>query len=301
MLRVLFFIENRWAFGSIHHELTKYLHAGGHVSDLVDWARSYTPEEFGMLARYYDRVVTVPGQTWPLTDQFGVPHAKIVVVAHGDADLHHVVATRPTEEIDRFAGYGVISDYLLRLSAELGIKRVPKIVRYGVNCRRFAAPISDKLMVVGYGGIMHRSDNGGVDWKRGNLAREASEDAGLAFNPAGQFHFLAMPQYYREVDAVLVSSSREGFGLPAMEAAAAGRLVISTPVGAFPELASEGAGITAPVDAVAFKDFVTERLNYFKENSAEYARTCQKIQDAVQRFDWEYAIDDWIALFSQGR
>src|ERR1700686_1369057 len=119
-------------------------------------------------------------------------------------------------------------------------RRIPKVIKYGVNYRRFFTPVSSELKIVGYGGSIHRADHTGVDWKRGVLAREATEAAGLVFTPSGQFHFLAMPRYYARVDAVLVTSLREGFGLPAIEAAAAGRLVISTPVGGFPYLVSKG-------------------------------------------------------------
>lgn len=299
MKRALLFIGTGWAFGSVHYELTKYLHARGIVCDVLDWSKGYTREEFAMLAGYYDCIYGVPGETWPLTDTYGVPHEKIVVVAHGEYDLHHFLQTRPREEILKFAGYGVLSEFLLNLSQDLGIPRVPKIVRYGVNYKRFFMPIASELKVVGYGGSMHRADETGVDWKRGVLAREATEAADLDFKPAGSFHFLAMPRYYSQVDAVLVTSLREGFGLPAIEAAAAGRLVISTPVGGFPHMASIGAGIVAPLDSNEFTAFVAETLKYYKNNSSVYVEACRKIQASAAALDWDYVVDDWIALLSR--
>jgi glycosyltransferase involved in cell wall biosynthesis len=293
---VLFFIGVGWAFGSVHSELVKYLHSRGVVSDILDWGRGYKRDEVSMMGEYYDCVVGVPGETWPLTDNYGISHEKIVVIAHGDYDLRHALDTRPAEEFDRFAGYAVISEYLLRLSAKLGIRRIPKVVKYGVNYRRFFTSVSPELKVVGYGGSMYREDHLGIDWKRGILAQQATEAAGLAFVPAGQFHFLAMPQYYKHVDAVLVASSSEGFGLPAMEAAAAGRLVISTPVGGFPYLASLGGGISAPIEPEEYKIFVTEQLKYYRDHSEKYRDMCREIQCASQQFDWEYTIDDWINL-----
>jgi hypothetical protein len=300
MMRVLFYIGVGWAFGSVHSELVKYLHSRGVVADILDWGRVYNRQEIAMMAEYYDYIVGVPGETWPLTDNHGVPHKKIIVVAHGEYDLEHALKTRPLEEFDRFAEYAVISELLLQQSADFGIQRVPRIVKYGVNCRRFFRPVSSELKVVGYGGSMHRADSAGTDWKRGVLAREATEAAGLVFAPAGQFHFLAMAQYYGQVDALLVTSSREGFGLPAMEGAAAGRLVISTPVGGFPYQASRGAGITAPVDANEYKRFVIQKLRYYHDHPAEYVEICKKIQVAAKQLDWDCVVDDWIALFSNG-
>jgi glycosyltransferase involved in cell wall biosynthesis len=200
--------------------------------------------------------------------------------------------------MDKFAGYAVLSDYLRGVSTELGIQRIPRVVRLGVNFHRFYAPVSTELKIVGYGGSMFRDDNGGVDLKRGSLVKQATENAGLAFNPSGKFHFLAMPEYYRHVDAVIVSSSREGYGLPAMEAAAAGRLVISTSVGAFTDQASLGAGILAPNDPEGFVEFVTEKLIEFKFNANSYFETCVAIQSAARRLDWQFVTDEWIDLLT---
>lgn len=296
--RVLFFIGMGWAFGTVHSELARFLNARGVICDLLDWSKVYKREEMQMMADYYDYIYGVPGETWPLTDNYGIPHEKIIVVAHGDYDIHHALEKRPREELDKFAGYAVISDYLRQLSMNLGIQRIPKIVRYGINYRRFLAPVPTELKTVGYGGSMFRDDCGGIDWKRGVLAKEATEAAGLAFTPAGQFHFLAMPRYYRSVDAVVVSSSREGYGLPAMEAAAAGRLVISTPVGGFPDQAARGGGIVAPVEAAPFKEFVTEKLVYYKDHPTEHFEMCKDIQAAARLLDWDYVLDEWIELFS---
>jgi len=297
--RVLCFVGMGWAFGTLHTELSKFMHARGVICDLLDWSRIYSRDEIQMMSRSYDYIYSVTGEAWPLTDSYGIPHEKIIVVAHGDYDIHHALETRPLEEFDRFAGYGVVSGYLRDLSAQLGVKRVPTIVRLGINYRRFLSPVAEALRVVGYGGSMFRDNNGGVDWKRGNLAKQATESAGLVFNPAGEFHFLAMPQYYRSVDAVVVSSSREGYGLPAMEAAAAGRLVISTPVGGFPQQASYGAGIVAPIEADDFTTFVTEKLAYFKNRPREYFEICSETQAAARRLDWEYVLDEWIELFAR--
>ncbi len=159
------------------------MHSRGHICDILDWGRIYKREEMAMMAEYYDCIYGVPGETWPLTDNHGIPHEKIVVVAHGEYDLHHFVDTRPAEEIERFAGYAVISDLLAQQSADIGIRRVPKVVKYGVNYRRLMTTRPSELKVVGYGGSMHRNDHQGLDWKRGNLAQQATEMAGLVFGP----------------------------------------------------------------------------------------------------------------------
>jgi glycosyltransferase involved in cell wall biosynthesis len=100
------------------------------------------------------------------------------------------------------------------------------------------------------------------------------------------------------VDAILVTSTSEGFGLTALEAAAAGRLCISTPVGYFPQLASSGAGIAAPLDAADYRRFASDTLRNYKDNPAAYKDKCIAIQHAARQFDWEQVIGDWVALLS---
>jgi glycosyltransferase involved in cell wall biosynthesis len=295
--RVLFYVQTTWAFGAVHFELSKYLHSRGLIADVLDWGRNYTIDEVRMLADYYDYIVTIPGYGMGLVDTFGLPHEKIMIVAHGEPGLRLALRKRPREEFDRFAGYAVVSEFVRRLSAELGIRRVPKVVRVGINYRRFLSPVSSALHIVGYGGMIRR-DEDGDDIKRGFLVREAAEAAGLMFKPAGQLNFLAMPTYYGQVDAVLVSSSTEGFGLAALEGGAAGRLVISTPVGYFPHMASRGMGIMAPLDPNEYKKFTIEKLRYYEENPAAYVETCKATQKAAKQFDWEYVVDDWIEFFS---
>jgi hypothetical protein len=81
-----------------------------------------------------------------------------------------------------------------------------------------------------------------------------------------------------------------------MEAAAAGRLVIGTPVGHFPLKVTQGGGILAPIEAEKYKAFAATTLRYYKENPAAYVDTCRAIQEAARNFDWQYTIEDWVDL-----
>jgi glycosyltransferase involved in cell wall biosynthesis len=143
----------------------------------------------------------------------------------------------------------------------------------------------------------------GVEWKRGALAEAAAAAAGLAFKVAGstgqQTSFHDMPEFYRSVGAVVTSSISEAAQLPVMEAAAAGRLVIGTPVGHFPRKAYEGAGIMAPVEAAKFVSFTAETLRYYAQNPAAYVEKCHEIQQAARLSDWKYHIQDWMDVIEQ--
>jgi predicted O-methyltransferase YrrM len=145
----------------------------------------------------------------------------------------------------------------------------------------------------------------GVEWKRGELAEAAAREAGLTFKVAGstgnQIPFHDMPEFYRTVDAVLTSSISEAAQLPVMEAAAAGRLVIGTPVGHFPRKAYQGGGILAPIEADKFKVFAAETLRYYKEHPSAYVDKCHVIQDAARAFDWQHSIGEWVELIETAR
>src|SRR5260370_14292748 len=180
-----------------------------------------------------------------------------------------------------------------------GVFRVPKVVSLGINFAEFYSKISERLATVGYASSMSVTTYG-VEWKRGALAEAAAREAGLEFRVAGstanQASFHDMPEFYRSVDAVLTSSISESGPLPVMEAAAAGRLVIGTPVGHFPRKAYEGGGILPPIVAGKFKAFTVETLRYYKDNPAAYRDKCHEIQEAARKFDWKYKIDEWVEL-----
>ncbi len=174
----------------------------------------------------------------------------------------------------------------------------------GVNFSEFYSDISDRLTTVGYGSSMSAKTYG-IEWKRGTLAEAAAREAGLAFKVAGstgnQTSFHDMPDFYRSVDALVTSSISEAAQLPVMEAAAAGRLVIGTPVGHFPLKAYQGGGIIAPIEAEKFKAFTAATLRYYKENPAAYIDKCRAIQEAARKFDWQYSIDEWVELIETAK
>src|SRR5262249_39672964 len=144
----------------------------------------------------------------------------------------------------------------------------------------------------------------GIEWKRGHLAEAAARQADLPFKVAGatpnQLSFHDMPDFYQSVDAVLTSSVSEAAPLPVMEAAAAGRLVIGTPVGHFPLKAYQGAGILAPIEADKFVAFVAATLLHYKRDPAAYVTKCLAMQESARQSDWQYCIDEWIGFIQAG-
>jgi glycosyltransferase involved in cell wall biosynthesis len=190
----------------------------------------------------------------------------------------------------------VVSEWLAEQSVATGITRKPVVTPVGINYDSFYTKPSDKLKTVGFAGA---TDNVHREIKRYWLAEQAALDAGLEFKLEQGYHnsYATMPGYYKTVDALVVASTEEGAGLPALEASAACRLVISTPVGIWKSQAGTS-GHTVPVDKIEFVKQTVELLNFYKNNPAEYLEKCLSTQQHASQYDWSKVIHHWIALLS---
>ena len=298
MKRVLFYTQNRWAFGSIHHALCKELYQHGIYANLLDWMQHYSMEELALIDRTYDIIVTNPEAVELYLAKWGFDRKKIVVIAHAQWDLLKAQAEGGTEFLSEVRNYAVISDVLARKSAEIGIARTPKITPLGIHTDMFSADIAPALRTVGYAGAPTGANFAGVDIKRGHLVETAVSGVdGLTLQTHGFYNHLCMPAYYKLIDGLVVSSSEEAGGLPAMEAAAAGRLVIGTPVGYFEHNGDQGGGITVPVEPEAFVAKTQEHLAYYRDNPVQYRLKCESIQQyARDNYDWSKVIDAWLEV-----
>jgi len=301
--KILIYGYSKWSHGRVYYDLSKYLHRRGYIVDTLDWRVSHA-EYFSKLAKYYDFFMTSLDGAPSLLDDYAVSGDRIIAVSHGEFDIRMLVEQKGVEIFDKFASYGVLSEFLFCASLTRGVPRPPMVASLGIDYSEFYSDISERLVQVGYAGSMSLKTYG-IELKRGELAEAAAQEAGLPFRVAGsmanQIRFQDMPGFYREVDAVLSASISEGAGLPTMEAAAAGRLVIATPVGHFSRKAYEGGGIIAPVEAEKFKAFTGATLRYYKDNPAAYRDKCRIIQEAARKFDWQYSIGEWIELIEAPR
>ena len=296
--KLLIYGYTKWSHGRVYYDLCKQLHRRGYIVDVLDWQGSHTGYVNQILS-YYDLCMTALDGVRTLVDTYGVPYDKIIALSHHEFDMRMLIEQKGIEVFEKFANYGVVSEYLYSASLMRGVPRAPMVAALGINFSDFYAEIPEGLATVGYAGSMS-VNTFGVEWKRGELAEASAREAGLAFKVAGwtgnQISFHDMPDFYRTADAVLATSISEGAGLPVMEAAAAGRLVIGTPVGHFPLKAYQGGGILAPIEAEKFKAFTIATLKYYKDNSASFQDKCRAIQEAARKFDWQYSIGDWIDL-----
>jgi glycosyltransferase involved in cell wall biosynthesis/predicted O-methyltransferase YrrM len=296
--KVLIYGYPQWSHGRVYYDLSKQLHRRGYIVDIINWQENHHAY-IADLIQFYDLFMTALDGVRILADGYGVPYDRIIALSHSELDIKMLIEQKDVEVFDRFASYGVISEFVYCASLIKGVQRVPQVVSPGINFTEFYSKISECLSTVGYASSMSLKIYD-IECKRGDLAEAAASEAGLEFRVAGsagnQTSFHDMPEFYRSVDAVLTSSISEAGQLPVMEAAAAGRLVIGTPVGHFPRKAYEGGGILAPIEAGKFKAFTVETLRYYRDNPAAYQDKCHAIQEAARKFDWKYTIDDWVEL-----
>jgi glycosyltransferase involved in cell wall biosynthesis len=304
LTKVLFYGYTRRSHGRLYYDLCKRLVKRRYISDILDWQIDHCGDIIKRIP-YYDLFITSLDGVHTLADSYKIPFEKIAALAHSEADLQTFIDQQGLAPFARFGAYAVVSYSLLFSSLTLGITRIPTVVPVGIDFATFYSQLPERLSTVGYASTISVISKYGVELKREELARECADEAGLGYqrsaSPQSYLRFLDMPEFYRNVDAVLIPSLQEGAGLPAMEAAAAGRLVISTPVGHFPLKAYQGGGLIAPLDHEQFREFAVENLRYYKNNPALFVDKCRKIQEAAKQFDWEYAIDDWIGLIETAK
>jgi glycosyltransferase involved in cell wall biosynthesis len=295
MKRVVFFTETEWAFGVIHYELTKYLFCHDITATVMPWNKQYSQLEVAELSDTIDYFVATPHGIAILIDSYRVSPEKCIAVAHARMDIECLMTFLP-EYRARLAGYSVVSDWLCQQSAELGVDRIPAVTPIGINYKSFFNWPSKELRTVGYAGAIN-PDNIHRHIKRPWLIQQAAAAAGLDLKIAHGYHnsWVTMPGYYKTVDCVIVASTEEGAGLPALEAAAAGKLVISTPVGIWLARAGDS-GHTVPIEETEFVRQTVDLLNYYKNSSDEYQIKCIKTQQHAGRYDWANVIQHWVEL-----
>ena len=290
---VLFYTQNQWAFGQIHHALIKRFYTHGIYAHLLDFYQHHTQLEFDLLKKKFETFVTTPEAVVRLM-AYGVEPERIITIAHAERDVVGGAQNSGSWVFDKVKAYAVINPALVAVSKQTGIKRVPVVVRNGLDFDHYYAPIAKKLMTVGYPGASYHPMSDNTDCKRAYLVPEVLNNMGLSYQKHPNVNHLCMAGYYETVDAILVTSNYEACGLPAMEAAAAGRLVVSSGVGYFD--GSAGVLCRTPDDEFVFD----ARLALVKhKNPVVYRAACEEAQQyARDNYDWSKTQDGWLALFS---
>lgn len=288
---VLFYTQNRWAFGQIHQALIKRLWEHNIYSNILDWGVKYTYLEFDLLQLKYNTIASTP-EPLAFLRNLRIPASRIVIVAHHEKDLVAGVEAAGAEAFEDLKGFAVVNSSMISVAANLGIKRIPSVLKVGIDFDQFYLPVGNSLSILGYAGEIKSLMSDNTDFKRSHLVPKVVEGVGLELRQHEHFNYLCMPGYYTTIDALLVPSKYETAGLPALEAAAAGKLVLSTNVGYF-----DGSyGISCRMSENDFVFDAVEALNKHKDPKV-YLETCYRSQQYVKdNYDWDKVIFDWLEL-----
>lgn len=292
MPRVAFFIEPRWAFGSIHYALTKEFYKLGIYADVISWEYPWSAQEKQSLGKVYDYFMSTPYGINILHVQYGIELERCIAVLHSQWDANFV-----TFDSNRLKSFGSITPQILDYAKQKGVTREISIVRNGINFDFFYQKPAQKLETLGYAGTFN-ANFGEKNWKRSDIALEIKHKAGLKSHFRKDYvHYTCMPDYYSSVDAILVTStSYEACGLPVMEAAASGRVPIVSNIGIVKDLPKT----PFPTMSMDRKKFIQDAMSFiegFTKNPKLFNHVCKLSQEfAREYYDWSAVIDDWAKL-----
>lgn len=297
MKKVLFFTEPWWAFGAIHYGLSRVLNKYGISSNVIDWRNNYSENERNFISSSYDLFVTTQPGILVLNRDYNVDLNRIICVSHAAWDIRIVNHLLNNQIYDNLFGYSVVNDHLIADSVEIGINRIPQVTKIGIDFDLFYRKVPDSLRTIGYAGALEAKNVDKKEIKRSICFLKSVVPSGLSFRFSKRYHFANMPGFYESVDAIMVTSSEEGAGLPGMEAAAAGRLVMSTPVGYFGQNHHRGAGLVLPMESESLIVKASEYINYYRQNDKEFVELCSMCQSfARDNYDWSKVVYPWLEM-----
>jgi glycosyltransferase involved in cell wall biosynthesis len=134
----------------------------------------------------------------------------------------------------------------------------------------------------------------GADWGGGELIRSRIDQLGLAKKVVllGFVSTEILPALVAGADAVIMVGLTEGFGLPALEALAAGRPVCAARAGALPEVVGDLGALCDPLEVSSIAEAL--RKTVF---DSEYRARCQSEGPKwASRFSWEATASSLAAL-----
>ncbi len=109
-----------------------------------------------------------------------------------------------------------------------------------------------------------------------------------------------MSSYYKDIDCLMLSSTeQESCGLPLLEAAAAGRLPISTLTGINRDF-TKPTGVLLPMEENQYVLSGINAITTLKSDTELFKKLCTNAQEfARMHYDWSVVIDSWIDLLTK--
>ena len=229
---------------------------------MTPWSRFYTRVTLPRVLDAADRIVTPSADTAnDLSVHLGIRPERISVVWNGIDKIFFSEAppARPVDE-----------PYVLFVGTPEPRKNLPRLIE-AMSILRDRG-VDRKLVIAGGGGWGHVQ----LDPAVAHLAGRVADDELLAL--------------YAHADCLALPSLHEGFGLPAVEAMAAGTPVVAGSKGALPEVVGNAGVMVDPYDAGAIASGIERAI-------AERARLVKAGRRRAVQFTWEKAAASMAAIY----
>jgi alpha-1,3-rhamnosyl/mannosyltransferase len=216
-------------------------------------------------------------------ETLGVPPHRVSVVPEAPADRFRAAAEPSDMEVRR--RLGLPDRYLLHPGGSDARKRLPDLVRIFGAIARERSDLGLVLL-----GPVQASDGASP------LAR-AIADCGARerIRIPGAVDADLVPVVYRGAEAVVLASRHEGFGLPVVEAFAAGVPVVASAAAAIVEVAGDAARL-APVDDL---DALRQAIAEVVDDHSLREELCARGRRRAGEFRWEVAAEQTLAVYAE--
>lgn len=234
-------------------------------------------------ARRADRIIAVSTFTRQDVLEFtGVDPAKITAVLQG-VDLKYARPVPPEALRELRDRHGLTGRYLLYTGQQKPYKNVGLLIAVLERLRNQPGTRDVQLVLVGA-----RETRSGLDER---IAQAGLDDA--VIRPGyirDEDHLIAL---YQGASAFVFPSRYEGFGLPPLEAMAAGIPVVSSNRASLPEVVGDAGLLLGPDDVEGWAEAVTRLL------ADEYLRTTLIAagHERVREFSWQRTAEATLAVY----
>ena len=202
-----------------------------------------------------------------LVEVCGAAEEKITVIPHG-VDEEFFESTPAQREVARMQ-YGLPDRYILFVGSVEPRKNLLGLLEAYAGLPA-AVQRSYPLVIVGASG-----------WKNESIQRAISKNANVRL--AGYVSRELLPAVYEGCSLFVFPSHYEGFGMPVLEAMAAGAPVIASNVSALPEVVGDSGILIDPDDI----EDLTEAMERVLEDQQTAALMGSSARQRARRFTWE--------------
>jgi len=262
------------------HDLSVYLHPEYHPPERVEFMRRHLPDTFARASRLVTVSETVRQE---LITRLGVAPERVVAIHNGvGPDYHHRDAASLAPAL---AHHGLVAGgYLLAVGTLEPRKNFEGLLDAFAGLpaalqRRYPLAIA-----------------GGQGWHNERLVERLDRLAAQgAIHRLGYVPAEALPALYAGARAFAFPSFYEGFGLPALEAAASGIPVLSSAATAMAEVLGAEGVLVDPRNPAALR----EGLRQVLEDKALQDRARLAAAGFGTRFSWRSCVEQTVALYRE--